>query len=36
MNHDPIVRFKELSTQTEQLGIVSYNTAAFSSTDKEL
>jgi hypothetical protein len=36
MNHDPIVRFKELSTQAEQLGIVSYNTPAFSSADKEL
>jgi hypothetical protein len=36
MNHDPIVRFKELSTQAEQLGIVPYNTAAFSSADKEL
>jgi hypothetical protein len=36
MNHDPIVRFKELSTQAEQLGIVSYNTAAFSAADKEL
>jgi len=36
MNHDPIVRFKELSTQAEQLGIVSYNTATFSSADNEL
>jgi hypothetical protein len=36
MNHDPIVRFKELSTQAEQLGIVPYNPAAFSSADKEL
>jgi len=36
MNHDPIVRFKKLSTQAEQLGIVSYNAPAFSSADKEL
>jgi len=36
MNHDPIVRFKELSIQAEQLGIVPYDTAAFSSADKEL
>jgi hypothetical protein len=35
MNHDPIVRFKELSTQAEQLGVVPYNVAAFSA-DKEL
>jgi pyridoxamine 5'-phosphate oxidase len=36
MNHDPIVRFKKLSTQAEQLGIVPYNAAAFTSADKEL
>jgi hypothetical protein len=36
MNHDPIVRFKELSAQAEQLGIVPYNAAAFTSADKEL
>ena len=28
MNHDPIVRFKELLTQAEQLGIQLYNAAA--------
>jgi len=36
MNHDPIVQFKELSAQAEQLGIVPYNAAAFTSADKEL
>ena len=36
MNHDPIVRFKELSTQAEQLGIVPYNAAAFSSADERI
>ena len=36
MNHDPIVRFKELSTQAEQLGIVPYNAAAFSSAGERI
>ena len=36
MNHDPIVQWKELSAQAEQLGIVPYNAAAFTSADKEL
>ena len=34
MNHDPIVRFKELSAQASNSAIVSYNAAAFTSADK--
>jgi pyridoxamine 5'-phosphate oxidase len=36
MNNDPILRFRELLAQAEQLGIVPYNAAAFATTGKDL
>jgi pyridoxamine 5'-phosphate oxidase len=36
MNNDPIVRFKELLAQAEQVGIRPYNAAAFATTGKDL
>lgn len=36
MNNDPIVRFKELLAQAQQLGIVPYNAAAFATAGKDL
>jgi pyridoxamine 5'-phosphate oxidase len=36
MNNDPILRFKKLLLQAEQLGIVPYNAAAFATTGTDL
>jgi pyridoxamine 5'-phosphate oxidase len=36
MNNDPILRFKELLTQTAHLGIQPYNAAAFAACGKDL
>jgi pyridoxamine 5'-phosphate oxidase len=36
MNNDPILRFKELLAEAEQLGIVPHNAAAFATTGKEM